>query len=116
MLNRFAVLGLILISHLAFSQSMFHGNLAHTGVYESSGQKQSGTVKWAFHTGAAIVASPAIADGVVYIPSMDGQLYAIDQETGKENWNFKSSMPIASSPAVSGGMLYFVSSAGSLAA
>jgi outer membrane protein assembly factor BamB len=83
MMNRLAVLTFILISHLAFSQSMFHGNLAHTGVYDSSGPKESGGVKWAFHTGAAIVASPAIADGVVYIPSMDAHLYAIDQETGK---------------------------------
>ncbi len=114
MMNRLAVLAFILISHLAFSQSMFRGNLARTGVYDSSGPKESGGGKWAFHTGAAIVASPAIADGVVYIPSMDAHLYAIDQETGKEKWNFKSSMPIASSPAVSGGLLYFVSSGGAL--
>jgi outer membrane protein assembly factor BamB len=114
MMNRLAVVTFILISHLAFSQSMFHGNLAHTGVYDSPGPKESGGVKWAFHTGAAIVASPAIADGVVYIPSMDAHLYAIDQETGKEKWNFKSSMPIASSPALSGGLLYFVSSGGAL--
>ena len=95
---------------------MFHGNLAHTGVYESSGPKHLDGVKWSFHTGGAIVSSPAIVDGVVYISSMDDHLYAIDQETGKEKWNFKSSMPIASSPAVAGGTVYFVSSAGSLAA
>jgi len=62
------------------------------------------------------VASPAVADGVIYIPSMDTYLYAIDQESGKEKWKYKSSMPIASSPAVAGGLLYFVSSVGALGA
>ncbi len=62
------------------------------------------------------MASPAVADGVIYIPSMDTYLYAIDQESGKEKWKYKSSMPIASSPAVAGGLLYFVSSVGALGA
>jgi eukaryotic-like serine/threonine-protein kinase len=104
----------LIVSQSAIPQTMFHGNLAHTGVYDSAGPAEFHNVKWAFHTGAAIVASPAIADGVVYIPSMDGHLYAINQETGKEKWNFKSSMPIASSPAVAAGLIYFVSSGGAL--
>ena len=100
----------------AMAQATFHGNIARTGVYDSPGPTQFNGVKWAFKTGGPIVASPAIADGVVYIGSMDGYLYAVDQPTGKEKWKFKSSMPIASSPAVAGEMLYFVSSVGSLAA
>jgi outer membrane protein assembly factor BamB len=100
----------------SFAQNTFHGNNAHSGAYDSPGPKQLGGVKWIFKAGGAIVTSPAVADGVVYIAAMDGHLYAIDQETGKEKWNFKSRMPIASSPAVVGGLLYFVSSAGSLVA
>jgi outer membrane protein assembly factor BamB len=73
-------------------------------------------VKWAFTAGGAIVTSPAVVDGVVYIASLDGHLYALDEETGKEKWNFKSSRPIASSPAVDHGTLYFVSSVGALVA
>jgi outer membrane protein assembly factor BamB len=95
---------------------MFHGNLAHTGVYDSPGPKQLGGVKWTFKAGGPIVTSPAVVDGVVYIGAMDGHMYAIDQQTGKEKWNFKSRMPIGSSPAIANGTLYFVSSAGSLAA
>ena len=98
------------------AQATFHGNVARTGVYDSPGPAQFTGVKWSFKTGGPIVASPAVADGVVYICSMDGYLYAIDQSTGKEKWKFKSSMPIASSPAVANGTLYFVSSRGSLAA
>jgi outer membrane protein assembly factor BamB len=99
-----------------FAQNSFHGNNAHTGVYETPGPKQLGGVKWTFKAGGPIVTSPAIADGVVYIAAMEGHLYAVDQGTGKEKWNFKSRMPIASSPAVVGDALYFVSSAGSLVA
>ena len=111
-----AVLMLFAIVATGFAQNAFHGNNAHSGVYESPGPKQLGGTKWAFKAGGPIVTSPAIADGVVYIGALDGHLYAVDQETGKEKWNFKSRMPIASSPAVAGDALYFVSSAGSLAA
>ena len=107
---------LALTSQLLSAQATFHGNNARTGVYESAGPKQLGKVKWKFKTDGPIVASPAIADGVVYMPSLDTNLYAIDQDTGKEKWRYKSRMPIASTPAVAGGLLYFASSAGSLGA
>lgn len=115
-MRRVLGLGLLLCAGCAFGQATFHGNVARTGVYESAGPVQLKGVKWSFKTGGAIVSSPVLADGVVYITSMDGHLFAIDEETGKEKWNFKSRMPIASTPAISGGALYFVSSAGSLAA
>jgi outer membrane protein assembly factor BamB len=107
---------LVLTSALVSAQGTFHGNVARTGVYDSPGPKQFGGVKWTFKTAGPIVASPVIANGVVYIASMDTYLYAIDQETGKEKWKYKSRMPIASSPAISGGLLYFVSSTGALGA
>jgi len=113
---RLALLLLLFASHLASSQTMFHGNAAHGGVYDALGPKQFGGIKWTFKTGGPIVASPAVADGVVYIARMDSYLSAIDQEAGKEKWKYKSRMPIASSPAIAGGHAYFVSSAGALGA
>jgi len=110
------LLALLAILPTAIAQNTFHGNMARTGVYDQPGPKQFGGVKWSFKTSAPIVASPAVADGVVYITSMDTHLYAIDQQTGKEKWNFKSRMPIVSSPTVAGGAVYFVSSGGALAA
>jgi len=88
-MRRVLGLGLLAWAASAFGQTTFHGNVARTGVYESAGPAQLKGVKWSFKTGAAIVASPAIADGVVYITSLDGHLFAIDQETGKEKGNFK---------------------------
>jgi len=119
MMKRFAILALLAASLCIAplqAQSTFHGNNARTGVYPGTGPKTLGGVKWAFKTSGPIVTSPAVADGVVYIASLGGHLYAVDQETGVEKWNFKSRMPIASSPALSGDTLYFVSSAGSLVA
>ncbi len=104
------------IASPALAQSTFHGNVARSGVYQGNGPARLGGVKWAFNTGGPIVGSPAIADGVIYIASFSGYLFAIDQETGTEKWKFKSQMPIASSPAIADGTLYFTSSAGSLAA
>ena len=115
-MKRIAILALLSVAASSLAQNTFHGNIAHTGVYDTPGPKQLSGVKWTFKAGGPIVTSPAIADGVLYIGSMSGHLYAIDQQTGKEKWNFKSRMPIASSPAVAGATLYFVSSAGALAA
>ncbi|HEX9110128.1 MAG TPA: PQQ-binding-like beta-propeller repeat protein, partial [Terriglobales bacterium] len=89
-MKQLAVLALFAAVATGFAQNTFHGNNAHSGVYESPGPKQLGGVKWAFKAGGPIVTSPAAADGVVYIGALDGHLYAIDQETGKEKWNFKS--------------------------
>ena len=110
------VLSVMLSSAALPAQTTFHGNNARTGVYDTPGPRHLAGVKWTFKAGGAIMTSPAIADGVVYIGAMDGHLYAIDQQSGKEKWNFKSSMPVQSSPAVAGGTVYFVSSVGSLVA
>ncbi|HXI03873.1 MAG TPA: PQQ-binding-like beta-propeller repeat protein [Candidatus Saccharimonadales bacterium] len=100
----------------ALAQSTFHGNIARTGVYDSAAPLKSPEVKWTFKAGAPIVGSPVVAGGVVYIASLNGYLYAIDEASGQEKWKFKSRMPIASTPAVAGDLLYFVSSAGAIAA
>ena len=115
-MKRSLLLLLLVVGSTCLAEPTFHGNIARTGVYESAGPKQLGGLKWTFKTGGPIVASPVIVEGTVYIGSMDGFLYALDQETGKEKWKFKSRMPIASTAAVAGGTLYFVSSTGALAA
>src|SRR5690242_10292006 len=68
----------------ALAQSTFHGNVERTGVYAEPGPKSEPAVKWAFKTGGPVIGSPVIADGVVYIASLSGYLYAVDQATGRE--------------------------------
>ncbi|HKQ62791.1 MAG TPA: PQQ-binding-like beta-propeller repeat protein [Candidatus Polarisedimenticolaceae bacterium] len=107
---------LILGATPVLAQATFHGDAARTGAYPTPGPTTSPTTTWTFKTGGPIVGSPVIQDGVVYVASLDTQLYAIEQDSGKEKWKFKSRMPIASTPAVADGTLYFVSSTGALAA
>jgi outer membrane protein assembly factor BamB len=108
-MKRFSILILFVIAQGALAQNTFHANLARTGVYESGGPKQLDGVKWAFTTQGPIISSPAIADGVVFIGSSDGALYAIHQETGQQKWKYETQEPISSSPAVADGIVYFIS-------
>ena len=96
------------------AQATFHGDNARTGVYATPGPVQLAVVKWKFKTGGAVVSSPAVAEGLVYVGSADGNLYAIDQETGAQKWSFETGEPIVSSPAVANGMVYFLGSDGAL--
>jgi outer membrane protein assembly factor BamB len=107
-MKRLTSLILFFCAPCAIAQATFHGNNARTGVYDSSGPKQFKEVKWAFKTYGPVIASPAIADGVVFIGSSDGAFYAIDQETGKRKWRVVLTDPISSSPAVADGLVYFL--------
>jgi outer membrane protein assembly factor BamB len=100
---------LLLVSGTAIAQATFHGNIARTGVYETSGPAKLNGTKWKFKTDGPIIGSPAVANGVVFIGSIDGNLYAVDQETGKQKWKFKTlaSRQVSSSPAVANGVVYF---------
>ncbi|MGE3666298.1 MAG: PQQ-binding-like beta-propeller repeat protein, partial [Steroidobacteraceae bacterium] len=110
------IVTLLLAAQLAQGQATFHGNAARTGVYPSAGPEQLHGVKWSFDTGGPVYGSPVLADGVVYVASASGALFALDRDTGQERWKFTSRMPIASTPAIDRGTLYFVSSTGALAA
>jgi hypothetical protein len=83
------------------AQATFHGDAARTGVYPTAGPLQLNGTKWTFKTDGPIIGSPAIANGVVYIGSTDGNVYAVDQETGKQKWKFKTfaSRQVTSTPA-----------------
>lgn len=43
-------------------------------------------LKWEFFAGKDITATPAIADGVLYFPSWNGNLYAVEAESGSLVW------------------------------
>ena len=79
-----------LFATCAFAQDapMFQNDLAHSGIYAAAGVPRLKGVKWTFHTRGEVVSSPAIVDGVIYVGSNDGNLYAIDQQTGTEKWVF----------------------------
>lgn len=75
--------------------SAFQNRLFNNGKY-----KPLGNLKWAFKTNGKIFSSPIVHDGIVYIGSEDGCLYAIEEKTGKTNWKFKTGGAVHSSPAI----------------
>ncbi len=93
---------------------MYRHDKARTGDTGRPGAAPAGELKWSFTTGAPILASPTVADGTVYIGSVDGYLYAIDAGTGSELWRFKTQSWIESSAAVTGGVVYVGSDDGGL--
>jgi outer membrane protein assembly factor BamB len=92
---------------------MFRGGPDHLGIYDSQPPKQL-SLKWAFATNGAIVSSPAVAGGVVYVGSADGGLYAVEAAAGKLRWRFDAHGDVNSSPAVDGNTVYVVSLDGNL--
>ena len=92
----------------AASWPCFRGSLAMTG---DAGTEFSlpPDLLWSFNTGDSIEATAAIADGVVYIPTMDGRCYALDLNSGKELWKFVNpDMDGAkSSPCIAGDLVCY---------
>ena len=66
----------------------------------------TGTVIWNYTTGASVISSPCIADGVVFVGSYDRKLYALDALTGSEKWSFTTNSAIESSPVFGDGTIY----------
>src|SRR5271169_6512411 len=52
------------------------------------------------------LSSPAIANGVIYFGSGDGNVYALDLATGSLRWKFQTGDVVHASPAVADGTVY----------
>ena len=53
-----------------------------------------------------MLSSPVIADGIVYIGSLDHKLYALNASNGNQIWNYTTGNNIVSTPAVANGIVY----------
>lgn len=84
---------------------MFRQNLQHTGV-SSETVAPPLTSAWKFKTGGSVNSSPTVVDGIVYVGSNDGNVYALDATTGAKKWSYTIGSPVGSSPGVSGGIVY----------
>ena len=62
---------------------------------------------WKFKTGGPIHASPVIANGILYIGSTNGKLYALDAKQWGIKWVFNAGEAIRYSAAVLGDRVYF---------
>lgn len=74
----------------------------------------TGAVLWSVPMGAGVNASPALANGVLYVPVADGRLVALDAATGATLWTGSTGSAIGVQPAVAGGVVFTGSGDGSL--
>jgi outer membrane protein assembly factor BamB len=99
--------------------------VAYAGVRDENGTErggvhavdlESGRKLWEFDVPASVVGTPAVADGLVFVPSLRGSLYAVSAETGELQWKREpepGTPPVAQrsysyySPAVQGGTVYW---------
>jgi serine/threonine-protein kinase len=66
----------------------------------------TGTTAWTYITGNAIVATPTVVNGVVYIGSFDHNVYALNASNGSFIWSYPTGGPVESSAAIADGVLY----------
>jgi outer membrane protein assembly factor BamB len=83
---------------------LFRGGAAQTGV-ASSELPDKLEVLWKFETADGIESTPAIVGGVVYVGSLDENLYALDLVKGSQKWKYKSG-PIKAPVSVRDGGVY----------
>jgi outer membrane protein assembly factor BamB/serine/threonine protein kinase len=62
--------------------------------------------KWTFQTEGPVESSPAVVGGVVYVGSIDNNVYALDARSGRKKWVFPTGGRVSSSPAVVDGVIY----------
>ncbi len=65
-----------------------------------------GETKWRQKAKRALTSSPLLHQGVLYVGSMDGQVYAFNAQDGWPVWRFRANKPVISSAAVDGNLLF----------
>lgn len=78
---------------------MFRADPSHSGVGMGN-PVLTATVLWNYSTGGQIYSSPAVVGGVVYIGSLNGNIYALKANTGTKLWTYTTGGPVYSCPAI----------------
>lgn len=97
---------LLLTTALLGQSPMFRGGPAHSGSAVGEPIRRFVGTAWTVKTEGPVRSSPAVVDGVAYVGSGDGRIYAIETQTGRATWSHDVGAPVHSSPAVVGGRVY----------
>ena len=96
---------------LAGEMPMARGNPAHTGEQPGPGPRGQPVLLWRFESNAAILSSPSVSRGRVFVGNDDGVLFSIDAAEGIAVWGVKIGDRIRGTPAHYGGRVYVANSA-----
>jgi outer membrane protein assembly factor BamB len=67
---------------------------------------KTGKKVWSYMTSGAVLGTPAVFNGTVYVGSEDGMLYALDADTGKLRWRFENTDTFFAAPLMHDGVVY----------
>ncbi|MDF1516088.1 MAG: serine/threonine-protein kinase, partial [Anaerolineae bacterium] len=97
---------------LSISSSSFSSSNSQSGTrsFTSGIQKPI----WRFACEDEVRGTVAVSEDMVYVPSYDHNIYALDIDDGRFIWKFPAKGGIASTPAVSGGKVVFGSADGNV--
>jgi eukaryotic-like serine/threonine-protein kinase len=93
-------------SNFGFDSQRSHNNPYENVLNASNVNSSSLKLKWSYHTLNFVTTSPAVANGYVYIASVDHKLYALNAITGKKSWFFDTKNPLYGSPTVANDVVY----------
>lgn len=88
------------------------GHSVQSASYTSTEFAPPAKSAWRYQTEGAVRTSAAIVDGVAYVGSYDGWLYALDIGTGRRLWRFPAESPITGAPSVCDDEIFFGTEAG----
>jgi outer membrane protein assembly factor BamB len=92
------------------SWPMFRHDAARSSI--GTGGPLNLTLVWKYTTEGAVMSSPSIENGIVYVGSQDKNIYAIDAWSGTKIWNYTTLGTIESSAAVANGKVFIGSDDG----
>jgi outer membrane protein assembly factor BamB len=73
-------------------------------------------LNWELPAGRWFWGQPLVLDGVVYVGSLDGNVYAIDADSGELAWSYEAGSPIRAGLVQQGALLYALTEDGNLTA
>ena len=91
---------------------MFRHDPNHSGYTYSNSSTNKAKLLWNFTTGAAVVSSPAIANGFLVLGSKDNYIYCLNASNGQLAWKFPTGNIIDSSAAIVNQRVYVSSQDG----
>jgi outer membrane protein assembly factor BamB len=94
--------------NFGFDPQRSHYNPYENILTTSNVNSQSLHLKWSYSTLNKVATSPAVADGYIYISSVDHKLYALNAKTGRRQWYFDAKNPSYGSPTVANGVVYIL--------
>lgn len=81
------------------------------GQFEGESPGNAIGLVWQYQMGHRVIASPTIANGVLYIGAKNGRFVALDAKSGALKWEFQADSGVTSSAAVADGAVFFQSDA-----